>query len=67
MNTNMKRVISGLAALGIALSGMALGTSSAWAVDGTASDEAKQADGTITITNAGGDTVEHTFNGYRLG
>ena len=63
----MKRVISGLAALGIALSGMALGTSSAWAVDGTASDEAKQADGTITITNAGGDTAGHTFNGYRLG
>lgn len=71
MNTNMKRVISGLAALGIALSGMALGTSSAWAGEGDGSgeisNEAQNATGTITITNAGGDTAEHTFNGYRLG
>lgn len=73
MNTNMKRVISGLAALGIALSGMALGTSSAWAsgevgsTSGEAPEAAKTATATITITNAGGDTAEHQFNGYRLG
>lgn len=78
MNTNMKRVISGLAALGIALSGMALGTSSAWAGEGGGSgeisNEAQNATGTIktdknaegTITISGG-AVEHKFNGYRLG
>lgn len=71
MNTNMKRVISGLAALGIALSGMALGTSSAWAVDGetesisAGSTTIKETDqGTITIS---GGAVDHTFNGYKLG
>lgn len=67
----MKRVISGLAALGIALSGMALGTSSAWASDGangpisassTTINDTDQ--GTITIS---GGAVDHTFNGYRLG
>ncbi|WP_169080748.1 isopeptide-forming domain-containing fimbrial protein [Bifidobacterium erythrocebi] len=67
----MKRVISGLAALGIALSGMALGASSAWAADGGGSgeitSEAQTAEGTITITNAGGDTAEHQFSGYHLG
>ena len=68
----MKRVISGLAALGIALSGMALGTSSAWAnEDENASNIAagrtqiKETDtGTITIS---GGAVGHTFNGYKLG
>lgn len=67
----MKRVISGLAALGIALSGMALGTSSAWAVDGetesisAGSTTIKETDqGTITIS---GGAVDHTFNGYKLG
>lgn len=34
MNTNMKRVVSGIAALGIALSGMAVGAGSAWARGG---------------------------------
>lgn len=73
MNTNMKRVISGLAALGIALSGMALGTSSAWAEDSDTTTGPipagsiktdKNAEGTITIS---GGAVDHTFNGYKLG
>lgn len=73
MNTNMKRVISGLAALGIALSGMALGTSSAWAAEGSGtttgpipagSIKTDGAEGAITIS---GGEVEHTFNGYKLG
>ena len=69
----MKRVISGLAALGIALSGMALGTSSAWAEDSDTTTGPipagsiktdKNAEGTITIS---GGAVDHTFNGYKLG
>lgn len=75
MNTNLKRVVSGLAALGIALSGMALGAGSAWAGgdygggdDGdttVASAALKQTDtGTITIS---GGAIAHTFKGYRLG
>ena len=70
----MKRVISGLAALGIALSGMALGTSSAWAdtgggesVSGEVPQTAKDATATITITNAGGDEGTHEFGGFHLG
>lgn len=64
MNTNMKRVISGLAALGIALSGMALGTSSAWADDSLRN---KDLEGNITVTNPNSDTTMHTLAGYRLG
>ena len=64
MNTNMKRVISGLAALGIALSGMALGTSSAWADD---SLQNKDSMGKITVVNPNGDTTVHNLAGYRLG
>ena len=73
MNTNMKRVISGLAALGIALSGMALGTSSAWAggesgkpVDIPAGNITIGAEGKGTIAISGSE-IEHRFNGYRLG
>lgn len=64
MNTNMKRVISGLAALGIALSGMALGTSSAWADD---SLQNKDSMGKITVEKPNNDTTEHNLSGYRLG
>lgn len=64
MNTNMKRVISGLAALGIALSGMALGTSSAWA-DGSLQN--KDSMGKITVEKPNNDTTEHNLSGYRLG
>lgn len=64
MNTNMKRVISGLAALGIALSGMALGTSSAWADD---SLQNKDFEGSITVKNPNNDATTHTLAGYRLG
>ncbi|MBW3094277.1 isopeptide-forming domain-containing fimbrial protein [Bifidobacterium sp. 64T4] len=67
----MKRVVSGLAALGIALSGMALGVSSAYAAD-TATDTLAAAKndtngGKITIKNPNEDTTEHILNGYRLG
>lgn len=64
MNTNMKRVISGLAALGIALSGMALGTSSAWADN---SLQNKDSMGKITVVNPNDDSTQHSLNGYRLG
>lgn len=60
----MKRVISGLAALGIALSGMALGTSSAWADDSLQNKDIK---GSITVTNPNNDATTHTLAGYRLG
>ena len=72
MNTNLKRAISGLAALGIALSSMALGAGSAWA-DNTdeegaisAGETAVGRDATGAITISGG-KVEHTFDGYQLG
>ena len=71
MNTNLRRVVSGIAALGIALSGMALGAGSAWAGEGKGEDGASASvalkstdEGTITIS---GGAIEHTFNGYRLG
>ena len=72
MNTNMKRVISGLAALGIALSGMALGTSSAWASDPNDGSEISAGSTTINESDKGtitisGSAVEHKFNGYKLG
>lgn len=74
MNKNMKRVVSGLAALGIALSGMALGVSSAYADDDyTATGTLAKAkdnnsnSGTITIKNQANDSVEHALNAYRLG
>ena len=74
MNANLRRMISGIAALGIALSGMALGAGSAWAGQGKGDSSVIEAgsvaidkdDARGTITISGGE-VEHTFNGYRLG
>lgn len=65
MNTNMKRVISGLAALGIALSGMALGTSSAWAGegDGEIGTDASTAKGSVFFD---GNVKGHTLVGYKI-
>ena len=65
MNKNMKRVVSGLAALGIALSGMALGASSAYAA--TSTESYKDAKGTIKVINPNDDTTVHTLKGYQLG
>ena len=70
MNANLRRMVSGIAALGIALSGMALGAGSAWATEGGGNGAypsvaiGDEAIGTITIS---GGEIEHTFNGYRLG
>lgn len=70
MNANLRRMVSGIAALGIALSGMALGAGSAWAGEGGGNGAypsvaiGDEAIGTITIS---GGEIEHTFNGYRLG
>lgn len=65
MNKNMKRVVSGLAALGIALSGMALGVSSAYAA--TSTEAHKDAKGTIKVINPNDDNTVHTLKGYQLG
>ena len=66
MKTGFTRALSGVAALGIALSGLALGVNGAYAADADAvsASIAKNATGTITIS---GGTVAHSFNGYRLG
>ena len=75
MNTNMKRVISGIAALGIALSGMALGASSAWADQGQGGSNIPA--GNVKIDSDDSDVTGaiainaedegHSLNGYRLG
>lgn len=65
MNKNMKRVVSGLAALGIALSGMALGVSSAYAA--TSTEAYKDVKGTIKVINPNDDNTVHTLKGYQLG
>lgn len=57
MNTIFKRVISGAAALGIAVSGLAIGVSTAYAADPTT--------GSITI-NKGSSQIDHTFDGWHL-
>lgn len=62
MNTIFKRVISGAAALGIAVSGLAIGVSTAYAADPVTGAAAPEAQGTITIK---GDA--HDFSGYKLG
>ena len=66
MKTGFTRALSGVAALGIALSGLALGVNGAYAADADAvsASIAKNATGTITIS---GGIVAHSFNGYRLG
>ncbi|KFI92879.1 putative LPXTG-motif protein cell wall anchor domain protein [Bifidobacterium saguini DSM 23967] len=57
MNSLFKKAISGAAALGVAVAGLALGASSAYAAD---TDPTK---GTITITDA---KTTHNFSGWRL-
>ena len=58
MNTIFKRVISGAAALGIAVSGLAIGVSTAYAADPTT--------GSITINKSKTDQVDHSFDGWHL-
>lgn len=58
MNTIFKRVISGAAALGIAVSGLAIGVSAAYAADPTT--------GSITINKPDADQVDHSFDGWHL-
>lgn len=58
MNTIFKRVISGAAALGIAVSGLAIGVSTAYAEDPTT--------GSITINKSDAGQVDHSFDGWHL-
>lgn len=58
MNTIFKRVISGAAALGIAVSGLAIGVSTAYAADPTT--------GSITINKSDAGQVDHSFDGWHL-
>lgn len=58
MNTIFKRVISGAAALGIAVSGLAIGFSTAYAAD--------PATGSITINKSDTGQVDHSFDGWHL-
>lgn len=58
MNTIFKRVISGAAALGIAVSGLAIGVSTAYAADPTT--------GSITINKSQTNQVDHSFDGWHL-
>lgn len=58
MNTIFKRVISGAAALGIAVSGLAIGVSTAYAANPTT--------GSITINKSDAGQVDHSFDGWHL-
>lgn len=58
MNTIFKRVISGAAALGIAVSGLAIGVSTAYAAD--------PATGSITINKSDTGQADHSFDGWHL-
>lgn len=58
MNTIFKRVISGAAALGTAVSGLAIGVSTAYAADPTT--------GSITINKSDAGQVDHSFDGWHL-
>lgn len=58
MNTIFKRVVSGAAALGIAVSGLAIGVSTAYAED--------PATGSITINKSDAGQVDHSFDGWHL-
>ena len=65
MNSIVKRVLSGAAALGIALSGLALGAASANAAE-TKQTTDQDRTGTIYIVNQTGSVQNHSFKGYRL-
>lgn len=65
MNRTITRMLSGVAALGIALSGLALGAGAASA-DEAAQPKTTPTTGTITITNQDEYTVTHSFQGWNL-
>ncbi|NMM98602.1 SpaH/EbpB family LPXTG-anchored major pilin [Bifidobacterium olomucense] len=64
MNSLFKKAISGAAALGVAVAGLALGASSAYAADDP-NYPANPTTGSITI-NLPSNNYEHTFNGWHL-
>lgn len=61
MNRFVQKLIAGAAAVAIAVTGLVGGASVA-----KAAEPAQPTNGTITITNAAGDTAEHTLSGWRL-
>lgn len=61
MNRFVQKLIAGAAAVAIAVTGLVGAAPVAKATDVAATTQ-----GTITITNANGDTVEHTLNGWKL-
>lgn len=61
MNRFVQKLIAGAAAVAIAVTGLLGGAPVA-----KAADPAQPTGGTITITNAAGDTAEHTLSGWRL-
>lgn len=61
MNRFVQKLIAGAAAVAIAVTGLLGGAPVA-----KAADPAQPTNGTITITNADGDTAEHTLSGWRL-
>lgn len=60
MNKIIKQALAGVAALGIAASGLALGVGSAYAAD------LDPTTGNITINKSNEDQIEHTFSGWHL-
>lgn len=61
MNRFVQKLIAGAAAVAIAVTGLVGGAPVA-----KAADPVQPTDGTITITNAAGDTAEHTLSGWKL-
>lgn len=61
MNRFVQKLIAGAAAVAIAVTGLLGGAPVA-----KAADPVQPTGGTITITNAAGDTAEHTLSGWRL-
>ncbi len=67
MKTSLKRFFAGVAAVAMAVGGLALGATSAQAaVYDTNRIADPDLNGTITINPVSGDTQKRTFSGYRL-
>ena len=63
MNKVIKRALAGVAAFGIAASGLVLGGASAYADDSTTTDPTT---GSITINKSNEEQIDHTFSGWHL-
>ena len=63
MNKVMQKALAGAAALGIAVSGLVLGATSAYADDSTTTDPTT---GSITINKSNPGQIDHTFSGWHL-